>query len=145
MRFKCLACGKEFMYAAKVLHDWLANEPVDPRYSTHLEKHVCPYCQSLNIDEVVEASEPERQVEAVEHESWEAKKDKNGVILSGGTARINALLKQGYVIVEKFTGVKSVVLYKYVEPEPKRESYRDYGDKVMAVVNASKNGEAKEE
>jgi len=50
MKFECLKCGKTFLYPA--IHTTTvsieSNEP--------LELHVCPYCKSLDIDEISEKS-----------------------------------------------------------------------------------------
>lgn len=45
MKLKCLACNKTFLYAAKLTSN--------PELYT-IESHVCPYCQSRDIDELVE-------------------------------------------------------------------------------------------
>lgn len=49
MRFGCLdkSCDKEFVYPAKITVQRQSMLPNDL-----IEKHVCPYCLSLNFDEL---------------------------------------------------------------------------------------------
>ena len=121
-------CGLKFVYASK--HTVTTRQeqvPVGvgtltkPEMETEVETRHCPFCDSKDFTEYVEPVASSRSVVSVEHGKWEVEKDKEGNVVSGGAARINALIKQGYEINEKFSGVKSVVLFKYLEEAKEAE------------------------
>lgn len=104
-RFECLesTCKKTFIFPAKL------TAQVGEDFK---ETHVCPYCNSMNI-QAVELKEPAEVQEAFQSISFEPKMapEENSVI--------NQLLAQGYQITERFS--KSVNLIKLKPAAPAKE------------------------
>ena len=105
MKLQCLECKKTFLYASKKI------EPISPEdkhllvkvgdlvsVGSTIESHVCPYCQSLNIDEYFE---PQANIASVK---------------SVDLSEVDSLLKEGYVVHELYA--KNAVL---VKKEKKKE------------------------
>jgi hypothetical protein len=93
MKFVCLnpECKKTFVYPAKLLHD-----ASSPPWGV-VEKHVCSYCLSLNIDE-----QPEVEFKICS-------------VISVPIEDVDAKLKEGYVVKELYA--KSATLVKLDKTE----------------------------
>jgi predicted RNA-binding Zn-ribbon protein involved in translation (DUF1610 family) len=126
MRFKCNSCGETFVYAAKKIQHFGNLKEVTEKLKAgetavteDLETHVCPYCGEKDFEEYTQPSE-EPVVEKHYYGEWE-----------GNTTLINQLLEQGYVIQEKLSGTKTVVMYKYAE-------HGDYVEEAQAKAKEAK-------
>jgi hypothetical protein len=90
------------VYAAKKTHflepkDIQVDEDTTFKAGDTVETHCCPFCQSLNFDEI---PAEEKQVESAIQVEWNM---------------VDEYLKQGYVIVDKYA--KNATMYKYKKPE----------------------------
>lgn len=104
MKFQCLSCKKKFIYPAKTrtpLDKEATNlattvgssEALEP----YIDKHVCPHCGSIDIDEYVEPM-VEKQVTNAIQVGWDL---------------VDDYLDDGFVIVERYA--KNATLFKYSE------------------------------
>ena len=97
MKLQCLDCKKQFLYAGKVV------KPLDEdaknlfvkvgdliSVGAQLETHVCPYCRSLNLEEVVEIL-PVVSVRSVD------------------LSEVDNLLKEGYEVHELYAKTATLV------------------------------------
>lgn len=110
MRYRCKK-GHEFIYPAKKITGlddegqpssmFVILGPQVAGADNVIETRVCPFCRSLEFDEVKETDEPDVPY-MVAYCTWE--KDE---------AQINRLLGDGWVIQDKLSGTRSVVLFKY--------------------------------
>ena len=87
MKYECLDCKKTFIYAAKKT-TLLISDAKDLLVamrnltipSSQFETHVCPYCQSLNIDEQIETQPNINSVISVPIEDVDAKLKEDYVV-----------------------------------------------------------------
>ena len=108
MKLICSDCHKTFLYAAKKIYpitvlkysnESTASPLLPTTFETYtLETHVCPYCQSLNIQEVME--EPRRN-------------PKITALIESPNAEVNARLLEGYEVLEDKIYAKSTILVKH--------------------------------
>jgi len=111
LKLHCLnpACGKQFMYAAKLTTNYtpsaiilnehitaVAQQEQTPQRTT--EYHVCPYCLGLDVDELPEAQEQITSVKSVD------------------LSEVDGWLKQGYTIKELYS--KNATLVKTEAKQP---------------------------
>lgn len=95
-KFQCLneACGKLFMYPAKITINLkgIGKGYID---GDVVEHHVCPYCQSFDIEEYTPEPAPQPQITSV---------------VSVELSQVDSYLKMGYVVRELYS--KSATLVK---------------------------------
>lgn len=83
MKFLCLDCKKTFVYAATLATDDLKGV---------IERHVCPYCLGINIDEYVEA------------------KPEIASVISIPIEEVDAKLKEGYIVRDLYAKTCTLVM-----------------------------------
>lgn len=109
MKFQCLNCEKQFLYPLKQEVLAVSTDPIPAISSTDATQsastwnttsttHRCPYCGSLNIDEIPAEPKQEQSIDSAVQVLWD---------------EVDSYLKQGYVIVERYA--KNATLFKYSE------------------------------
>ncbi len=101
-KLKCVDCGKTFLYAAILttestptfdFNQTTSATQISTTFNFSVEKHVCPYCQSLNLDEVQDGDIVSvKSVDLADVDEW---------------------LKQGYTVHELYA--KTCTLVKKAE------------------------------
>lgn len=91
MKFVCLDCTKTFVYASKLIRNDVSIGMNTAPITKSAEYHVCPYCQSLNIDEQVE---PQPEIKSV---------------ISVPIEEVDVKLKEGYVVRELYAKTATLV------------------------------------
>jgi len=102
LKYQCRKCEQEFIHPAIIVDDQLKDS------NRTVETHVCPYCLSLNYDEVQAVPE---QVEAVYVHDLQ----------SGENTALNDKLAEGYKITSRYA--KQYVLEKAAEPAQVNNAY----------------------
>ena len=113
MKLQCLGCKKTFLYPAKLWRpttiytytDQLLASPLIPKISDTYttETHVCPFCQSLEFEEL---HEPQAPVESAIQVEWNL---------------VDTYLQQGYEIADRYAKVATMLKYKKEEEREVKE------------------------
>ena len=92
MKYQCAGCKRVFLHPAKRITEELSLVVIDTspqiRVANSMEKHACPYCQSLDLTEY---QEPIASVKSVD------------------IAEVDALLKQGYAVHELYARTATLI------------------------------------
>lgn len=108
MKFECADCHKTFLYAAKKTENTYSKVTeakeqigtvsiISPVVLSFKETHICPFCQSLNIQEVVEEPKLNPKITA---------------LIESPNAEVNARLAEGYEVLEDKIYAKSTICVK---------------------------------
>ena len=129
MKLQCLECKKTFLYAAKkteyqplilndkdeiqetvteIIHDKVVAKIIAEKLDAHFsdqefETHVCPFCQSLEFEEL---HEPQAPVESAIQVEWNL---------------VDTYLQQGYEIADRYAKVATMLKYKKEEEREVKE------------------------
>jgi hypothetical protein len=88
---KCLGCGKEFLYAAKSIHNDVSIGMNTAPIINSVETHSCPFCHSLEIAEVEKTQPAIESIIKVSYEEADAK------------------LKEGYEVKDTYASTVTLI------------------------------------